>query len=139
MFNKGVVLHSTEDIDIFFRKNSRFLVIHCDPVYTHLVEVGGEDEGYIEEFTDKLLRLEVDGKLKVRGKLKIKFGEVYCNHKGNCKIVPEMKIGHKNKKDVIIVYRTVKQKIKSPDRLSNQKYFITIKEFLNKYVYLGEL
>lgn len=138
MFRKNVVIQLTEDIDNLSLKGTKLVVIGSDPAKSQMIEIGSKEEGYIEEFTDTMMDYLQQGKIKIEGPHRVKIGEVYWNHKEKVYIVPQVKVTSRKTKEVIIVYRTVNRKIKSNDRLSNQSYFITMKEFVMNCEYAGE-
>jgi hypothetical protein len=137
MFRKNVVIQFEQDTDIL-TKGSKIVVISSDAAYTQFVEVGSKEDGYLEEFTDRLLDFIDTGKARIKGSHKIIYGAVYWNHEHKKYIVPQMSSYHNKTKQLIIVYRTVNKKIKFSDRLSNRSYFITIDEFIMNCEYAGE-
>lgn len=136
MFRKNVVIQITEDIDNL--PKGKFVVTSSDVAHTQFVEIGGKEEGYLEEMTDTIMGHLESGKIKIVGTHRVKLGEVYWNHKDNIHIVPQMKVLCSTSKKPIIVYRTLNKKIKLLDRLSNQSYFITMDEFVMNCEYAGE-
>jgi hypothetical protein len=138
MFRKNVVIQVLEDTETL-PKGVDIVVLSSDAAYTQYVEVSGNHDSYVEDFTDKLMSQMESGILKIKGTYRVKLGEVYWNHKDNTYIVPQTKSKNTTTKEVIVVYRIVNKKIKWSDRLSNQSYFITMNEFIMNCEYAGEL
>lgn len=137
MFRKNVVIQFLQDTDIL-PKGSKIVVISSDAAYTQFVEIGAEEEGHLEEFTDRMLEFLEHKIIRICGSHKVKYGAVYWNHVDRKYIVPQMPCTNSTDNQLIIVYRTVNKKIKFSDRLSNKAYFITMNEFIMNCEYAGE-
>lgn len=137
MFRNNVIIQFLQDTDIL-PKGAKVAVISSDAAYTQFVEIGAEGEGYIEEFTDRMLGFLDSGILRICGPHRVKYGAVYWNHADGKYVVPQMPCTNTTDKQLIIVYRMVNKKIKFSDRLSNKAYFITMNEFIMNCEYAGE-